>query len=123
MDGKWYLSVMRRLAAALLLGLALASAARAAEPRPQPDLLTPDPGAEWRSTAKLRTDVALSLHLAEQVATGLFLAWLAFSGRAARLRDRLPAWLRWRTARNAAYIALLSLFLFLVGLPFAATRY
>jgi Zn-dependent protease with chaperone function len=114
---------MRRLAAALLLGLALSGGARAAEPRPQPELLAPDPGAEWRATAKARTTTALSLHLAEQVATGLFLAWIAFSGRGARLRDRLPARLRWRTARNAAYIATISLFLFLVGLPFAATRY
>src|SRR5206468_9792991 len=44
---------MRGLVGALLLGLALAASARAAEPRPQPELLTPDPTAGWRATAQL----------------------------------------------------------------------
>jgi STE24 endopeptidase len=115
---------MRRLFGALLLGLALAAAAHAAEPRPQPDILTPDPSAEWRSVGKTRTRASLSLLLADQATTLVFLAWFAFSGAAARLRGRLPAGLlRRRTLGNAAFVVVVCAVMFAVSLPFDLGRY
>lgn len=115
---------MRRLLAALFLGLALFATARAEEPRPQPDLVAPDDGAAWRETGRLKTRIGLSLLLAEQVATIGALGWLAFSGAGARLRSRVPAPLaRRRVARNGAVIAAMTALLFLVDLPFDLARY
>jgi Zn-dependent protease with chaperone function len=115
---------MRRLFGALLLGVALAAAVHAAEPRPEPELLTPDASAEWRATGKLRTRIGLSLLLAEQVTTIAVLAWLAFSGAGARGRERLPEWISSRRlVRNSVGIVAMCVVLFVVGLPFDLARY
>jgi Zn-dependent protease with chaperone function len=114
---------MQRLFAALLLGFALAVGVSAAEPRPQPPLLVPDANAEWRGTAKRRTATSLSLRLADEAASAVVLAWLAFAGVAARMRDRLPARIRDRALGRAAFIVLVSGALFLVSLPFDLARF
>ncbi len=114
---------MRRLLGILLLGLAAAGAARAAEVRPQPELLTPDASAEWRATGKLRTQTSLSLYLAKDVATFVMLAWFAFSGTAARVRDRVRRIVERRLVRNGLFIVVCSVFVVLVGLPFDLARY
>lgn len=115
---------MRRLFAACLLGLALCASARADDPRPQPELITPDPGAEWREVGRLRTRIGLTLLLVEQATTIAVLGWLAFSGAGARLRDRMPERLaRRRTLRNATFIGGLTIALFLVDFPFDLARY
>jgi Zn-dependent protease with chaperone function len=115
---------MRRLLGALLLGFAFFATARATEPRPQPELLVPDPGAEWRETGRLRTKIGLTLLLAEQVVTIAFLGWLAFSGAGGRLRARLPERVdRRRSLRNGTVLAAMTIALFLVDLPFDLARY
>jgi STE24 endopeptidase len=106
-----------------VLGAALAVGASAAEPRPQPPLLVPDTSAEWRTTAKRRSVTALSLRLADDVAAAALLAWLAFAGAAARLRNRLPSRIRDRALGRAAFIVAISVVLFLVSLPFDLARF
>jgi STE24 endopeptidase len=114
---------MHRLVAALLLALALSTGARAVESRPQPELLVPDASAEWRATAKQRSSTILGLRLVDDLAAALVLAWLAFSGAAARWRARLPERIRDRALGRAAFIALVSTVLFVVSLPFDLARF
>ena len=117
---------MRVFARLVLLGVAVCLApalARADEPQPQPPILVPDAHAEWRVTAKRRTTTTLSLALAGEAASMAFLAWAAFSGRGARLRDALAARINRRVLLNITFIVTLCILMFAVTVPFEFARY
>jgi STE24 endopeptidase len=86
-------------------------------------LLSPERDGAWRATAKERTTRSLVLYFGEQVASGAFLAWLAFSGAGAGIRDRLRKSVSRPVAFKIAYLALLLALLLCVAFPFDVGRY
>jgi Zn-dependent protease with chaperone function len=121
----------RRAAIALFFTLLLAPPAVASPlqdeveppPRQQPALVESDATAPWRATAKTRTSISLSLHLASEIATIAFLAWLFLSGRAASLRARVERGTRRRFFVDAGVIVAVFTLARLVAFPFDAARF
>lgn len=118
---------MRTFARFVILGLAISlspALALAKQPPPQqPALLVPDAHAEWRVTAKTRTTTTLSLALAGEFAGMAVLFWIAFSGRAARIRAALATRLTRGVLLRAAFIVFICVLMFGVSLPFEFARY
>jgi len=118
---------MRTFARFVILGLAISlspALAIAKQPPPQqPALLVPDAHAEWRVTAKTRTTTTLSLALAGEFAGMVVLFWIAFSGRAARIRAALATRLTRGVLLRAAFIVFICVLMFGVSLPFEFARY
>ncbi len=118
---------MRTFARFVILGLAISlspALAIAEQPPPQqPALLVPDAHAEWRVTAKTRTTTTLSLALAGEFAGMAVLFWIAFSGRAARIRAALATRLTRGVLLRAAFIVFICVLMFGVSLPFEFARY
>ncbi|MCC6745730.1 MAG: M48 family metallopeptidase [Acidobacteria bacterium] len=89
----------------------------------EPALLEPDPNAEWRRTGKTRSQLVIGIRLADTL-TGLgFLAWLAFSGAAARFRSVLSALIRSQWLVRAISILLVTIAVTVASLPFDLARY
>jgi STE24 endopeptidase len=117
-----YHRTMKRLIGMALLMAALCGVA-AAEPERQPELLSPERDSSWRVDARERSHRALVLYFGEQAATAMFLAWLAFSGAAVRLRERVSGRVSRPWARTAVFIVLILGLLVCVALPFDVARY
>jgi Zn-dependent protease with chaperone function len=116
--------MIRRMAR--LLGMALLAAslfAAAAGPARQAPPSPPPEDGGWREAAKERSRRALVLYVGGQAAAAVFLAWLAFSGAAARLRERVSDRLTRPWARTSAYVALVLGLLACASLPFDVSRY
>jgi STE24 endopeptidase len=113
---------MKALIRAVLVCMALAFGAAPAA-KGEPALLSPEHDNGWRETAKERTSRALVLYFGEQVATIAFLAWLAFSGAAVSLRERLRKTISRPILLQMAYLTLLLALLLCVSFPFDAGRY
>ena len=112
----------------LVIVFGLGGAARAQEPPAEPpaarpQLLAHDTSAAWRADAKRRSNSSIAIYLAREAAAAALLAWLAFSGTAARVRARLSTRLSRRFLLNAAAIAAVFTLLRLVSLPFDAARF
>src|SRR4051812_37451982 len=96
---------MYRLLGMLAIWAALAVGA-AAQARQQPDVLRPDPAAQWRQEGRTRSNAAVALTFAEEGATITALAWFAFSGAAWRVRSRVFEKLARGSIATAVWLAL-----------------
>ena len=114
--------------AIFLVAFGLGAVVRAQEPgqepaQERPQLLEHDPTAAWRDDAKRRSNGSIAIHLAREATAAAVLAWLAFSGAAARLRARIGRRVGRRLLLNAFFIAAIFSLLRGVSLPFDAGRF
>ena len=89
----------------------------------EPELLVPDVHASWREVGKHRSQIGLALRLTDTVAGIAFLAYVAFSGHAYRVREWLSARIGRPSIVRLLFIGLTTVSISLVGFPFDVARY